>query len=107
MRFAPTAAVVAVVFSFAFAARSRAQIPHFKTDEIDKSLSIGYAVNLVDINADGKPDIVVVDKDRVIWFAAPEWRMRVITKDQKKLDNVCMDAYDIDGDGKVDLALGA
>src|SRR4051794_25086669 len=108
MRFAPTTAVVvAAVFSISFAARSRAQIPHFKTDEIDKSLSIGYAVNLVDVNADGKPDIVVVDKDRVIWFENPTWKLRTIMSGQKSLDNVCMDAYDIDGDGRVDVALGA
>jgi hypothetical protein len=108
MRFAPTAAaVVAVVLTLCTARPARAEIPHFQTDEIDKSLSIGYAVNLVDVNADGKPDIVVVDKDRVIWFENPTWKMRTIMSGQKSLDNVCMDAYDIDGDGQVDVALGA
>jgi hypothetical protein len=109
MRFVPTVAavVVAVVLTFAFAGPARAKIPRFKTDEIDTSLSIGYAVNLVDVNADGKPDIVVVDKARVIWFENPTWKMRTIMSGQKALDNVCMDAYDIDGDGQVDVALGA
>lgn len=109
MRFAPTAAAVVAVASFIalLAPPAAAAIPNFKTDEIDKSLSIGYAVNLVDLNADGKLDIVVVDKDRVIWFENPTWKMRTIMSGQKALDNVCMDAHDIDGDGKVDLALGA
>ncbi|HEY7118396.1 MAG TPA: VCBS repeat-containing protein [Tepidisphaeraceae bacterium] len=84
-----------------------AAIPNFKVQEIDKSLKIGYAVSLVDINGDGKPDIVVVDKDRVIWFENPTWALRTIMSGQKSLDNVCLDPYDIDGDGKVDLALGA
>jgi hypothetical protein len=84
-----------------------AQMPHFKTEEIDKSLKIGYAVNLVDINGDGKPDIVVVDKDRLIWFENPTWKSHTIMEGQKNLDNVCLAPYDIDGDGKIDLVLGA
>ena len=82
-----------------------AAIPDFKTQEIDKSLKIGYAVSLVDINGDSKPDIVVVDKERVIWFDNPTWKLRTIMEGQKALDNVCLDPYDIDGDGKIDLAL--
>jgi hypothetical protein len=84
-----------------------AGIPIFKTQEIDTSLKIGYAVSLVDINGDGKLDIVVVDKDRLIWFENPTWKLRTIMEGQKNLDNVCLDPYDIDGDGQVDLALGA
>jgi hypothetical protein len=84
-----------------------AQVPSFKPEQIDASLKIGYAVLLVDINADQKPDIVVCDKDRVIWFENPTWKLRVITEGKTKLDNVCIDATDIDGDGRLDLALGA
>ena len=36
--------------------------------EVDKSLKVGYAVLLVDVDGDGKKDIVVVDSERVIWF---------------------------------------
>src|SRR5258706_4532343 len=82
-------------------------IPTFKTQEIDKTLKIGYAVSVVDINGDGKPDIVVVDKERVIWFENPTWKLHTVMEGQKALDNVCLDAYDIDGDGQIDLALGA
>src|SRR4051812_8502105 len=86
---------------------ARAAMPQFKVEEIDKSLKIGYAVSLVDINNDGKPDIVVTDKDRVIWLENPSWKLRTILQGKTALDNVCLDAYDIDGDGQMDLALGA
>jgi hypothetical protein len=84
-----------------------AEVPTFKAEQIDASLKIGYGVLLVDISADQKPDIVVCDKDRVIWFENPTWKLRVITEGKTKLDNVCIDAADIDGDGTLDLALGA
>ncbi len=89
------------------AGAASAQIPTFKPQEIDASLTIGYGVILVDLNADKKPDIVVADKERVIWFENPTWKLRVITEGKTKPDNVCIDAHDIDGDGQLDLALGA
>ncbi|HYT91241.1 MAG TPA: VCBS repeat-containing protein, partial [Gemmataceae bacterium] len=75
--------------------------------EIDTSLKVGYAVLLVDINGDGKKDIVVADTTRVVWYENPTWKRRVIIQGGTVADNVCIDAFDIDGDGKVDLALGA
>src|SRR5687767_10311064 len=81
--------------------------PSFETKEIDKSLTVGYAVLLEDVNADGKPDIVVVDSRRVIWFENPTWKRRTIIEGKTAPDNVCAAAMDIDGDGKLDLALGA
>ncbi|HEV2292371.1 MAG TPA: VCBS repeat-containing protein [Tepidisphaeraceae bacterium] len=84
-----------------------AQMPRFKAQQIDASLKIGYGVVLVDINADKRPDIVVADKERVIWFENPTWKLRVITEGTTEPDNVCIDAHDIDGDGQLDLAMGA
>jgi hypothetical protein len=79
----------------------------FRMQELDEKLDIGYAVTCVDVNGDGKKDIVVVDSKRVIWLENPSWKVHTIIKGLTKPDNVCIDAYDIDGDGKLDFALGA
>ena len=62
----------------------------FEIKEIDKSLSVGYAVLLVDVNNDGKKDIVVVDTKRVVWYENPSWKRRTIIQNQTKPDNVCI-----------------
>ncbi|HEX7378818.1 MAG TPA: VCBS repeat-containing protein [Pirellulales bacterium] len=78
-----------------------------RAQEIPERLEVGYAVTVVDMNADKRPDIVVVDTNRVIWFENPSWRVHTLIQDQTKRDNVCLAPYDIDGDGQLDFALGA
>src|SRR3712207_7063088 len=36
--------------------------------------------SLVDVNGDAKPDVVVADKERVVWFENPTWKLRTITE---------------------------
>lgn len=81
--------------------------PRFRAEEFEKNLEVGYAVLLVDLNGDRKKDIVVVDTTRVYWYENPTWKKRIIIDGVTKRDNVCIDAHDIDGDGHLDLALGA
>jgi hypothetical protein len=86
---------------------AEAAFPGFRVQEIDTGLGVGYAVLLVDVNGDGKKDVVVVDKTRVLWYENPTWKRHIIIEGQTKPDNVCIAAYDIDGDGQLDFALGA
>ena len=81
--------------------------PKFRMQEIETGLTIGYGVLLVDVNGDGKPDIVVADATRVVWYENPTWKKRIIIEGKTTPDNVSIAAYDIDGDGKIDFALGA
>jgi hypothetical protein len=84
-----------------------AAFPQFRMQEIETGLGVGYAVLAVDVDGDRKLDIVVVDQKRVVWYENPTWKRRPIIVGGTKPDNVCIAAYDIDGDGKVDFALGA
>lgn len=79
----------------------------FRAQEIQRDFGVVYAVLVADINGDGKPDIVAINPTRVAWFQNPTWEKHVILDGATKKDNVCMAAADIDGDGKLDLALGA
>ena len=101
------ALVIATLASWGSPAGETLPFAKFRMQELPEKLSVGYAVLCVDVNGDGKKDIVVVDTTRVIWFENPTWKMHTIISGITKPDNVCIDAFDIDGDGKIDFALGA
>lgn len=101
---------LAVVMAMGLATGARgAEIPFpkFRAQQLEERLTVGYGVLLIDLNGDGKPDIVVADSKRVIWFENPSWTMHVILQGQTTPDNVSIAPIDLLGNGKTDLILGA
>lgn len=80
---------------------------HFREQVLEPELGIGYGVLVADINADGRPDIVASSEDKVMWFENPTWEKHVISDGAATPHHVCLAVHDIDGDGKLDIALGA
>ncbi|WP_250846687.1 FG-GAP repeat domain-containing protein [Aquisphaera insulae] len=80
----------------------------FEPQEIDPHVgNVCYALTVADVNGDGKPDVVAVSEDAVVWYENPGWARRDIVRGTTERDNVCIQPHDIDGDGRVDFVLGA
>lgn len=104
--------IARVLFISAFFAAgpglAAAAVPGFEPRVIDPHAGeIVYAVTHADVDGDGGQDVVAVTENAVLWYAAPGWTKHVVIQDQTVRDNVCIAAHDVDGDGKVDFALGA
>ena len=87
------------------AATSLRAAPEFKwsTREIGQ-ITIGYGLQLADVNGDGKTDIVLADKKTIQWYENPSWEKHIIASDLTERDNVCIAARDINGDGQINAA---
>ncbi|MGO9463503.1 MAG: FG-GAP-like repeat-containing protein [Isosphaeraceae bacterium] len=85
-----------------------AEFPTFSVQEIDPHAgNVCYAATVADVNGDRKPDVVVATEDAVVWYENPTWRKHDVIRQATARDNVCIQPHDIDGDGRIDFALGA
>lgn len=66
-----------------------------------------YAVSVVDLDSDGRDDIVAITEDKVLWYRPPDWEKHVLVAGMTVSDNVCIAPLDIDDDTAMDLAIGA
>ena len=80
--------------------------PKFRAEEIDAKVGVGYGLQLVDMNGDKKMDIVLCDKDKIVWYQNPDWKKHQISGRLTTRDHVCVTARDLDGDGKAEIAVG-
>ncbi|MBK7997665.1 MAG: VCBS repeat-containing protein [Verrucomicrobia bacterium] len=79
----------------------------FKAVDVDTKVQIGYGVTVADVNGDKKPDILLADKNLIVWYENPSWAKHVMAENLTPQDHVCIAAQDIDGDGKCEVAVGA
>ena len=80
----------------------------FRAQEIATDFGVGYAVVPGDVDGDKRPDILAISGTELVWFKAPTWEKTVILgAGQTTADNVTLAPHDIDGDGRLDIALGA
>ena len=80
--------------------------PKFRQQDLDVEVGVGYGLQIADMNGDGKIDIVLVDKNKLVWYQNPAWKKHRISGHLTQRDHVCVTARDIDGDGKAEIALG-
>lgn len=83
------------------------KMPSFRPQEIDGRVEIGYGLAMADVDGDGRLDILLADKRQIVWYSNPDWTRHLIAENLTALDNVCIAASDIDGDGKAEVAVGA
>jgi hypothetical protein len=89
------------------AAKTDIPTPKFERQVIDAKVQIGYGLAIGDVDGDGKSDILLADKRQIVWYRNPDWKRFVMAEDLTPQDNVCIAARDIDGSGKVSVAVGA
>ena len=102
------AGAVMVTTGGAAAGQAAAPALQFRAQEIAKDFGVGYAVVPGDVNGDGVTDILAISGTELVWFQAPTWEKNVILgAGATTADNVTLAPHDIDGDGRLDIALGA
>lgn len=78
---------------------------HFREQVITKAVRFGYQLLAVDLNGDGKKDLIAVDEraTELCWFENPTWERHVLAADVPRPLNA--DCWDVDGDGTPEVVL--
>jgi len=80
-------------------------LPRFREQVISKAVKMGYQLVAVDLNGDGKKDLLAVDEraTEIAWFENPTWERHVLaTNVPRPINAACCD---INGDGIPEVIL--
>ena len=85
---------------------------NFAPQTLDDQIEIGYGLVIGDVDGDGHRDVVLADKSEFAWYQNPgergeSWTRHLMLQNVTERDNVCLAARDLDGDGRVEVAVGA
>ncbi len=88
-------------------ALSAAPPARFAEHTVSTGLTGGYQVVAVDMNHDGKPDLVALASGmtELVWFENPGWQRHVIAQNLSGMINLA--AQDVDGDGMPEIVLAS
>ncbi len=77
----------------------------FERIAIDENFPGAYQVEVVDVNGDRKPDIVVVGGSTLAWYENPTWIKRVVSTSKQTPAIISSATADLDGDGRAEIAI--
>ena len=101
-------ALAAVAASLTLVSLAGAPAPggqvEFRAHDIETKFPGGYAVGVVDVNKDGKLDVIGTSQrvEELAWYENPTWERHVMADGFKGIVNFA--AADIDGDGIPEIA---
>jgi len=81
--------------------------PQFSAETIYDRIEVGHDLTIGDVDGDGKPDIILADSHRVVWYRNGDWKRFVMVENLTNYDGACVAARDIDGDGKAEIAVAS
>lgn len=92
--------------AFAALVSAAAADPRFKEQLIATGLTGAYQVTAIDLNRDGRKDLITVASGmpQLVWFESPRWERRVLADIEKTIN---LAAADIDQDGVPEIVVAA
>ncbi|TDI64729.1 MAG: hypothetical protein E2O88_11035 [Bacteroidetes bacterium] len=99
--------IIGIIGLVATTLKKNGVVPKFQAQVIDNEIQVGYGLAIGDVDGDGKDDILLADKKQFVWYRNGDWKRFVMVDNLTERDNVCLAARDINGDGQVEVAVGA
>ncbi len=90
-------ALLTLSLSLAFTAAHAESAPKFRAAEIDGHLGVGSDLAIADVDGDGKPDLLVADKQSLVWYHNPDWKRILIAGKLCDFEHITISAAGKDG----------